>query len=132
VAIVIDIGFGDALEPGDKLIDYSVMLDMSPPCLRAYAPETVIAERFEAMVSLGRANTRLKEFYDDGIPSQTFAFDDDRLARAMAATFKRRGTALPDADPHALTDAFDTDVQKEQQWRSFVENVAIDSGSLIS
>ena len=99
MAIVIDIGFGDALEPGEELIDYPVMLDMPPPRLRVYAPETVIAEKFEAMVSLGRANTRLKDFYDVWILSQTFPFDDDRLARAMAATFKRRGTALPDAVP---------------------------------
>lgn len=130
VAIVIDIGFGDALEPGEEEIDYPVMLDLPSPRLRAYAPETVIAEKFEAMVSLGRANTRLKDYYDIWILSQTFPFEGNRLGMAMAATFERRGTALPEAIPDALTVAFASDPQKELQWRSFIENVAVDPGPL--
>ena len=130
VAIVVDVGFGDALEPGEEMIDYPVMLDLPSPRLRAYAPETVIAEKFEAMVSLGRANTRLKDYYDIWILSQTFPFDDGRLARAIAATFERRRTALPEAVPDALTAAFAHDPQRELQWRSFIENVAVDPGSL--
>lgn len=130
VAIIIDIGFGDALEPGPEDIDYPALLGMPPPRLRAYAPETVIAEKFEAMVSLGRANTRLKDFYDIWILSQTFAFGDDRLTRAMAATFERRGTALPEQVPDALTVEFARDPQKNRQWRAFSDNIAIDPGSL--
>ena len=60
INLMIDIGFGDALEPGAELIDYPVMLDLPAPRLRAYARETVIAEKFQAMVALGRANSRMK------------------------------------------------------------------------
>jgi len=130
LAIVVDIGFGDALEPGDEIIEYPAMLGFPPPRLRAYAPETVIAEKFEAMVSLGHANTRLKDYYDIWILSRIFSFDDHRQARAIVATFNRRGTELPKTLPDALTNDFGRDPRKEQQWRSFVENAAIDPGSL--
>src|SRR3546814_7545181 len=82
------------------------MLDLPAPRLRAYARETVIAEKFQAMVALGRANSRMKDFYDIWILKRSFSFDDDRLARAIAATFARRGTAIPTEPPDALTPAF--------------------------
>jgi hypothetical protein len=55
IPITVDIGFGDAVEPGVQDIDLPVLLDMPSPHLRAYPPETVIAEKFHAMVALGRA-----------------------------------------------------------------------------
>ena len=130
IKVAIDIGFGDSVEPGVELIDYPTMLNLPAPRLRAYAPETVIAEKFQAMVALGRANTRMKDFYDIWILSRSFPFDDDRLPRAIAATFARRGTALPTDTPDALSPAFAADLQKQEQWRAFVEGVAIDPGSL--
>lgn len=130
INLTIDIGFGDALEPGAELIDYPVMLDFPAPRLRAYARETVIAEKFQAMVALGRANSRMKDFYDVWILCRSFAFDDDRLARAIAATFARRGTAIPIDLPDALSAAFATDEQKQRQWQVFVEDVALDPGAL--
>ncbi|VVT24548.1 nucleotidyl transferase AbiEii/AbiGii toxin family protein [Rhizobium sp. EC-SD404] len=131
INLTIDIGFGDALEPGAEIVEYPVMLDLPAPRLRAYARETVIAEKFQAMVALGRANSRMKDFYDVWVLSQSFSFDDDRLARAIAATFARRGTALPTEPPDALTPAFADDEQKQKQWHTFVENVAVDPGPFV-
>lgn len=130
INLTIDIGFGDALEPGVEVVDYPVMLDLPAPRLRAYARETVIAEKFQAMVALGRANSRMKDFYDIWVLSRSFAFDDDRLAQAIAATFARRETAIPTELPDALTPAFAADEQKQLQWRAFVEDVAVDPGPL--
>lgn len=130
ISLTIDIGFGDAVEPGAELVDYPVMLDLPAPRLRAYAKETVIAEKFQAMVALGRANSRMKDFYDIWILSRSFAFDDDRLARAIAATFARRGTDVPAELPDALTPAFAGDAQKQTQWRAFIDDVAHDPGPL--
>jgi predicted nucleotidyltransferase component of viral defense system len=130
VKVTIDIGFGDATEPGIEEMDYPALLDQPAPRLRSYARETVIAEKFQAMVDLGRANTRLKDFYDIWVLSRLFAFDDDRLARAIAATFARRGTALPTEAPDALTPDFSVDPEKQAQWRAFVENVGEDPGGL--
>ncbi len=130
INLTIDIGFGDALEPGAEVVDYPVMLDLPAPRLRAYARETVIAEKFQAMVALGRANSRMKDFYDIWVLSRSFTFDDDRLARAIAATFARRGTAIPSELPDALTPAFAADEQKQRQWRAFVEDLSVDPGEL--
>jgi hypothetical protein len=130
IAVTVDVGFGDALEPGAEVIDYPSMLDRPTPRLRAYARETVIAEKFQAMVALGRANSRMKDFYDIWLLSQTFSFADDRLARAIAATFARRGTEVPTNLPDALTPAFAGDEQKQRQWNAFLENVVLRPGSL--
>ncbi|MEM7529988.1 MAG: nucleotidyl transferase AbiEii/AbiGii toxin family protein [Pseudomonadota bacterium] len=124
IKLTIDIGFGDALEPAPEIIEYPVMLDLPAPRLRGYARETVIAEKFQAMVALGRANSRMKDFYDIWILSQSFEFDGDRLARAIAATFARRGTAIPHELPDALTQAFAEDQLKQRQWEVFLDSVA--------
>ena len=130
ISLTIDIGFGDALEPGAEMLDYPSMLAFSAPRLRAYARETVIAEKFQAMVALGRANSRMKDFYDIWILSKSFDFDGDRLARAIAATFARRETAIPVDLPDALTPAFANDEQKQRQWNTFVRDVSASPGSL--
>ena len=130
INLTIDIGFGDALEPGAEFIDYPVLLDHPAPRLQAYARETVIAEKFQAMVALGRANSRMKDFYDIWILSRSFSFDDDRLARAIAATFARRGTVIPVDRPDALSPAFAADELKQRQWRDFLADAALNPGTL--
>lgn len=106
VGIVIDIGFGDAIEPGVEEIDLPVLLDLPAPQLRAYSRETVIEEKFHAMVALGLANNRMKDFYDVWVLSQTYKFGDERLSRAIAATFRRRKTPIPEHIPEALSQEF--------------------------
>jgi predicted nucleotidyltransferase component of viral defense system len=123
ITVIIDIGFGDAVEPGIEDIDLPVLLGLPQPRLRAYARETVIAEKFQAMVLLGLANSRMKDFYDVWVLSRSHSFDADRLSRAIAATFERRGTAIPISAPVALTQDFANDVGKQQQWTAFVRNL---------
>lgn len=130
VRVVIDIGFGDAIEPGLNEIELPVLLGLPAPKLRAYAMETVIAEKFQAMVALGRANSRMKDFYDIWFLAKTFDFDDDRLARAIAATFRRRQTDVPADMPDCLTDAFAQDDQKRKQWEAFVSGILSDPVAL--
>ena len=130
VRVLVDIGFGDSTEPGLVDIDLPVLLEQPAPHLRAYPYETVIAEKFQAMVALGRANTRLKDFYDIWVMARSHTFEDDRLTRAIAATFARRKTEIPVDAPDALTPAFAADLSKQRQWAAFVRDVAIDPGSL--
>ncbi len=130
INVVIDVGFGDAVEPGLEEIEFPVLLDSTAPRLRAYPRETVIAEKFQAMVYLGRANSRMKDFYDVWVLSKAYEFDDDRLAKAIAATFERRRTAIPNEVPEALTPEFARDASKRRQWESFVRELAAASGSL--
>lgn len=130
VRVLVDIGFGDAIEPGLTEIELSVLLDQPAPRLRAYSYETVIAEKFQAMVNLGRANSRMKDFYDIWILARSQEFDGDKLARAIAATFARRKTVIPSERPDALTPAFAEDQTKQRQWTAFLEDVAITPGTL--
>lgn len=128
VRVLIDIGFGDAVEPEER--ELPVLLDLPAPRLRTYRPETVIAEKFQAMVMLGHANTRMKDFYDIWLLSRSAEFAGEDLAKAIRATFERRKTDIPTTLPDALTPAFANDPAKQQQWTAFVENVAIDPSTL--
>jgi predicted nucleotidyltransferase component of viral defense system len=130
IGAVIDIGFGDAVEPGLEETEIPSLLDQPPLRLRSYARETVIAEKFHAMVLYGRANSRLKDYYDIWALSKTYEFADDRLARAIAATFARRKTALPIETPEALTPQFAQDPARQQQWGALLNDVALRPGAL--
>lgn len=123
IRIVVDIGFGDAIEPGLVELEMPVLLDQPAPLLRTYSRETVIAEKFQAMVMLGRANTRMKDFYDIWVLSRAFKFDGDRLPRAIAATFKRRDTVIPTDRPDALSKAFAIDRARQGQWGAFLRGI---------
>lgn len=122
----IDVGFGDVIVPPPKEIQYPAMLNFPSPRLRAYPRETVVAEKLEALVKLGMANTRMKDFYDLWKLSQDFDFDGALLIDAIKATFKRRRTGLPSSIPLALTDEFSRDPQKAKQWEAFIKKSALD------
>ena len=124
IPITVDIGFGDAVEPGVEDIDLPVLLDMPSPHLRAYPPETVIAEKFHAMVALGRANSRMKDYYDVWMLTNAFEIEPKRLRRAIVATFARRSTVIPAEAPDGLSDAFATDPGKQRQWDAFARNLS--------
>ena len=124
IPITVDIGFGDAVEPGVEDIDLPVLLDMPSPHLRAYPPETVIAEKLHAMVVLGRANSRMKDYYDVWMLTGAFEIDPDRLRLAIAATFARRSTAIPVEALDGLSDAFASDPAKQRQWDAFARNLS--------
>jgi hypothetical protein len=118
VPIQIDIGFGDAITPAPVDIDYPTLLDAPAPRLWAYPVETVVAEKFEALVTLGMVNSRLKDFYDLWLIAQTFGFQRRGLAEAVRRTFERRGTAMPVDTPSGLSDDFIT--ARAGQWRAFL------------
>jgi hypothetical protein len=90
----------------------------------------VIAEKFQAMVMLGRANSRMKDFYDVWLLSRTYEFKGESLPRAIAATFSRRKTLIPEEVPDALTRVFADDPAKQQQWTSFAEAIDAEPVSL--
>ncbi len=132
IPVQIDIGFGDVVTPGPSELEYPVLLDQPVPKLNAYPRETVAAEKFEAMVALGLANSRMKDFYDLLAMSRLFTFEGATLSAAIRATFERRTTPIPRAHPPSLTPAFSEDPMKVQQWRSFLarEPLLIDEPNL--
>ena len=98
----IDIGFGDAIIPTPEIAAFPVLLDLPTPILHVYPKETVVTEKFQAMVELGMINSRMKDFYDLWYLSRHFAFDGATLLQAIKATFERRGTSLQSERPLAL------------------------------
>ncbi len=120
IPLQIDVGFGDAITPSVRIVTMPALLEFPPPTIASYPQETVIAEKLEAMVSLGIANSRMKDFYDLWILQRLFSFDGIIVAQAIQATFQRRQTALPVGTPLALTDEFSQDKGKQLQWKAFI------------
>jgi predicted nucleotidyltransferase component of viral defense system len=119
IPVQVDIGFGDAVTPEPVAIEYPVLLDAPRPKLRAYPIYTVIAEKFHAMVLLGEQNSRMKDFYDLWAIARKFELDSVLIASAVAATFERRKTPLPESEPVALSRRFaESDAQK-RLWQAF-------------
>ena len=127
VPLQIDVGFGDAVTPRAEVATFPALLDFPAPRVRAYPTASVVAEKFQAMVALGIANTRMKDFYDLFRLSETQEFDGETLAAAIRATFERRGTAIPSQLPLALGDAFAGDADKRTQWRAFLSRGQLDN-----
>jgi hypothetical protein len=92
---------------------------MPSPNVLAYPTETIVAEKVEAMVDLGRSNSRMKDFTDLAMAARRVAFDGDRLVAAIRATFRRRQTPVPDVEIVALTEEFTGDERALANWRAF-------------
>lgn len=119
--IQVDFGVGDIMVPGPRAIEYPALLNGDTIQLLAYPIETAIAEKLEAMVALGNANSRMKDFYDVWTCSQHLNLDKKLLLKAIVATFEHRGTPLPVDDFEALSPSFVDDHQL--QWNAFVRKI---------
>lgn len=115
----IDIGFSDIITPESVAIIYPAILGHPAPELHAYNRETVIAEKFEAMVKLGELNSRMKDFFDIWALARTGEFRGPELSLAIEQTFNRRGTAL-NVNPICFTETFATNEAKVTQWAAFL------------
>lgn len=128
IPIQMDVGFGDVVTPKVRIISYPTLLDFPAPHIRACPRETVVAEELQAMVVLGIANSRMKDFYDLHVLARDFAFDGAILTRAIQATFNRRNTEIPRETPLALTEEFGRDDTKSVQWEGFVRKSGLEQG----
>ncbi len=119
VPLQVDVGYGDAVTPDPVEKAFPCLLDYPAPLLRCYAPETVIAEKLEAIATLGITNTRLKDYFDLWFFSQHFDFDGAQLSQTIRSSFQRRRTPLFTSTPEGLTDDFATDEGRVNAWRAF-------------
>lgn len=119
IRVQIDVGAGDDA-PGCRPAEFPTLLGGTPPVLRAYTPELAIAEKLHAMVDLGIANSRMKDYFDILVLSNTLRFGLEELSTAIRRTFLRRQTTLPSSRPIGLSEAFGADPQKLAQWRAFL------------
>lgn len=121
VHVQIDFGFGDVVSPKPNWIDYPQLLNFGQPRLQVYTPESLIAEKYHAIVYLGEYNTRMKDFYDIYLLAQNNTFDGDILSTAILATFHNRSTIIPNTTPVALSEGFYQDKEKLKLWKAFLE-----------
>jgi hypothetical protein len=120
IAMQIDLGFGDAIEPSAEDVQYPTLLEAVAPAVRAYPPEAVVAEKLHAMVVLGERNSRFKDFYDLYVLADQFPFLGETLASAIAATFERRRTEISTVIPIAMTVRFFHDDSRSVRWSAYV------------
>ena len=125
--VQVDVGIGDALTPPAEWIVYPALLDLPRPYLRAYRPETTIAEKLHAMVTLDVGNSRMKDFFDLYRLAEFRRFEGETLSAAVRDTFARRSTAIPAAQPIALTAAFALHPGKKGQWAAFLKRSGLRS-----
>ncbi len=118
IRIQIDIGFSDVVVPSPTEVDYPAILDFPPPRLKVYSRQSVVAEKLEAMVSLGEGNSRMKDFADLWFVARNFDFDGGSLAKAISSTFVRRQTSIQ-AQPIALRPDFARIETMQIRWKAF-------------
>jgi hypothetical protein len=128
IALQVDIGFGDAVTPDAQTVQYPTLVaDVLAPTLRAYPKATVVAEKAHAITVLGMTNSRMKDFFDLWVLLHDETLDRSELRRAIAATFARRQTTLPETTPMGLSNAFANDATKQLQWRGFLKRNRLDT-----
>ena len=123
----VDIGFGDVITPERQEHDYPTLLDLPVPRLWTYPRETLVAEKFEAMVRRGMTNSRVKDLWDIACLARRFAFDGETLRTAIAETFRRRGTSFRSERPVALLPAYYGDTARAQHWRVLERQIGTDT-----
>ncbi len=130
IPIQVDVGFGDVIRPRPKPVLFPALLEFPGAKLLAYPRETVVAEKFHAMVTLGMGNIRMKDFYDLFVLAHDFEFDGADLSLAIRSTFERRETPIRGEAPLALTSEFHGDAGKTAQWRSFLRKDRLEDGDI--
>ena len=125
VMLQLDIGYGDPVLPAPEVVIYPTLLDLPAPQLLGYSKESTIAEKLEAMISLGMLNSRMKDYYDLWYLSRHFSFSGEMLAAAIRSTFEHRGTVLS-ADPSILSQQFAEESSKVILWRAFRDRTRLE------
>lgn len=118
VPVSIDIGFGDVIYPDRVEINFPSILGDEPSHVYAYSLSSTVAEKFEAIVSLGYDNSRFKDFYDLYVLMGSFDFEADELAEGVKETFEHRHT--PMTEIVAFESGFTDDTLRLSRWNAFV------------
>jgi hypothetical protein len=125
IPVQIDVGFGDHVYPAPKRETFpSLLAGLSQASILMYPRETVVAEKFEAIIRFGETNGRIKDFYDIWITTRIFPFDLARLVTAVSGTLRRRETAIPVAMPVGLTEAFAAIAEERGLWTGFLRRTS--------
>lgn len=120
IRLQVDVGFGDQIVPAPQSAEFPALLAEHGPIIRSYSPEMVIAEKFNAMIVLGMANSRMKDYFDIWMLSRNFTIEAEVLREAIKQTFSKRRTEFPQNEPIALSEDFYSNESKQNQWKGFI------------
>jgi len=125
LSLRIDIGFSDKIFPKPATVDYPALLDFPSPELQGYTPETMIAEKLDAMVKLGLANSRMKDFYDIWTIVNQFQIKPEKIAPVIKDVFQNRKTIVREI-PKAFSEAFYNMPKTLERWDAFLKGIGHD------
>ncbi len=123
ISLQVDVGFGDSVTPPPLLAKYPTILELSAPEIKVYQKETMVAEKFEAMVTLGMANSRMKDFYDIWALANNLEFRGSVLSLAIKKTFERRKIGPLASTPTCFNSQFYENTMKQTQWKAFINKM---------
>ncbi len=121
----LDIGFSDKIYPKPAKINYPTLLEFPSPVLQGYTPETMIAEKLDAMVKLGLANSRMKDFYDIWTMVNQFQIKPEEITPIIKGVFQNRMTTIREV-PKAFTEDFYHKQKTLERWDSFLKGIGHD------
>lgn len=123
--ISMDIGFGDVITPFPQQLAFPALIDTVPNAtILAYSLETVVAEKFQAMISLSLGNSRMKDFFDVYQILTRQNIDPEILGEAIKATFANRDTKYVENHP-LFTEEFFADANRTMYWESFLRRIKL-------
>jgi len=127
--ISMDIGFGDIVTPAPITLDYPMLLEGFPETeILAYSIESVIAEKFQAMIERAGENSRMKDFYDLYVLLNKEKYHADVLKDAVRATFENRKTTYSENHP-IFEKEFPTNEVLNIRWKAFMRKLKKDDVS---
>ena len=121
----VDFGFSDSIFPQPSKLLYPTLLDFPNPELKGYTPQTLIAEKFESIIRLGLANTRMKDFYDIWLLIQRFFLEKEDLFEIIQKVLKNRDTQINEF-PKPFTEAFYKNPNTIEKWNGFLRSISQD------
>lgn len=115
----VDVGLGDAVFPPTEEVVPGGLLGFPMASVRAYTPYTTVAEKLEAIVEQGEANSRIKDYYDLMMLLRRLTFDGPTLVESIRRTFAQRATTIPAGPLDGLSSGFAQDALNTGRWRAF-------------
>lgn len=126
ISMQIDIGFGDSVYPKPKVIEYPSVLGFPVAKIRGYRPETMVSEKYETIIKIGKLNSRMKDFYDIWLLMHKYEFSGKLLVKALKKTFNQRETSFPIGSQLIDEDFYDLKSERQALWRAFIKKEEIE------
>ena len=119
--ITVELTTGDEITPREMKYSYNCIFEDKKIPIMAYTIETVLAEKFQTIISRGILNTRLKDFYDMYVLMNLKVSDIDNkiLVSAITNTFKKRETLLDITEFNMIIDELENDRNIKRQWLEY-------------